>query len=104
MQSAYPNIYFPLNLCKYGLSIGSTLEKLRKGEIPPISVVQVAPRDNTSGSRVLSPPFYLVKHEINVPVPKGYGHICHVELRKVSHFKTAHVINENDEIDVKLIK
>ena len=82
LQTAYPNIYFPLNLYKYGLSIGSTFEKSRKGEIPPISVVQVA--DNTAGSTLLKVPFHIVKHEISVPTPKGHGHICYVKLRNVS--------------------
>ena len=85
LESTFPNIYFGLNFYRYGIplsySLETTLTRIRNGDVPPFQVFQTT--GAPSGEVATPPPFVMVKYGPSVPTPKGKGHICLVEIRKV---------------------
>ena len=80
LESAFCNLYYGLNLYKFGEPLWNVFGDIRKGEIPPFSVQQAA--GLASGVVNTPPPFYMLRYGPSIPTPKGKGHVCHSELRK----------------------
>ena len=79
MDTGYPNIYFGLNVMKYGYPIWDVLGHWRMGKLPPFTVVQAA--GQPSGIVATPPPYYLINYGPSLPTPKGQAHVCIVEIR-----------------------
>ena len=80
LESAFCNLYYGLNLYKFGEPLWNVFGNVRKGEIPPFSVQQAA--GLASGVVNTPPPFYMLRYGPSVPTPRGKGHVCHTEIRK----------------------
>ena len=80
MDTCFPNVYFGLNLLKYGHPIWDVLGHWRMGDLPALTVLQAA--GQPSGVVATPPPHYLINYGPSLPTPKGKSHICHVEIRK----------------------
>ena len=81
MQTAYPNIYFPLNLYKKGQESGSTFEKIKKGELPVMNIFYDKSYHNGYDMVATPPPMNGRISQSDIPIPAGSGGITVTEIR-----------------------
>ena len=83
LESAFCNVYYGLNLFRYGVPLWDVLGTWRNGDLPPFTVMQAAGLASGVGNKIANtpPPFCLMKYGPSIPTPKGKAHICMVEIR-----------------------
>ena len=81
MESPFCNVYFGLNLYRFGVPLWDVMGNWRQGNLPQFRVWQAA--GMAAGIVHTPPPFYMVKYGPSIPTPKGRCHICMVKIRTV---------------------
>ena len=97
MESPFCNVYFGLNLYRFGVPLWDVLGSWRQGNLPQFRVWQAA--GLAAGIVHTPPPFYLMKYGPSIPTPKGKGHICMVKISERKVQCTYDLLVKNEEKD-----